>query len=281
MRLSTGLLTDLAEDGLGHLGPRLERRRPGWPACARPRSSADDRRGRVELGAPRLDACRRAGRPRRRPRRSGARPCRGGPSAVAISSSTRRRRSVRRNSSTRRRWRSSVIVSPTTLPAASRARSATSARTSAIARVFSASISRGRPDAQALELLAGRGDIRVARLLGDLLGAGQDLVRLAAGLAERGDALRLRVLAIAARLFGVLETLLDPILAVGQHLRHRLERERPDDDEEQDEVERADDHPEQVDLEQRRAALGGELRRRGGPPRWRRPGCPRWTRPAG
>ena len=47
----------------------------------------------------------------------------------------------------------------------------------------------GGPDAQALELLAGRGDVRVTRLLGDLLGAGQDLVRLATSLGERGDAL--------------------------------------------------------------------------------------------
>ena len=45
----------------------------------------------------------------------------------------------------------------------------------------------GGPDAHALELLAGRGDVRVARLLGDLLGTGQDVVRLAARLAERGD----------------------------------------------------------------------------------------------
>ena len=110
---------------------------------------------------------------------------------------------------------------------------------------------RGRPDAHPLELLAGRGDVRVTRLLGDLLGTGQDLVRLAARLAERGDALRLRVLAIPAGLLGVLEALLDPRLAVGEHGRDGLERERPDDDEEEDEVERADDHPEQVDLEQR------------------------------
>ena len=67
----------------------------------------------------------------------------------------------------------------------------------------------GRADAQALELLARRGDVRVTRLLGDLLGAGQDLVRLAASLGERGDALLLRVLAIAPRLLGVLEALLD------------------------------------------------------------------------
>ena len=48
-------------------------------------------------------------------------------------------------------------------------------------------------------------------------------------------------------------------LALAEHGRHGLERERPDQDEEQDEVERADDHPEQVDLEQRGVALGGKL----------------------
>src|SRR5688572_8686975 len=48
---------------------------------------------------------------------------------------------LRRNSSTRRRSRSLVIVSPTTWLAACKARSATSARSSPIARTFSASIS--------------------------------------------------------------------------------------------------------------------------------------------
>ena len=46
-----------------------------------------------------------------------------------------------RNSSTSRRWRSSDIVSPTTRPAAARARSVTSDRSSPIARCFSASMS--------------------------------------------------------------------------------------------------------------------------------------------
>ena len=103
---------------------------------------------------------------------------------------------------------------------------------------------------------------RVAGLLGDLLGAGQDVVRLAARLGERGDALRLGALAVAAGLLGVLEALLDPLLAVGQHLRDGLERERPEDREEDDEVGRRDDHPEQVDLEQRR--LGVPAARRDG-----------------
>ena len=98
-------------------------------------------------------------------------------------------------------------VSPTTRPAASRARSATSARTSAIARTFSASISRGGPDAHPLQLLLGRRDVRVAGLLGDLLGAGQDVVRLATRLAEGRDPFSFRVLAIATSLLGVLKAL--------------------------------------------------------------------------
>src|SRR5215204_4557169 len=98
----------------------------------------------------------------------------------------------------------------------------------------------GGPDAHPLELLPGRGDVRIACLLGDLLGTGQDVIRLAARLAEGGHALGLRVLAIAAGLLGVLESLFDPRLPVGEHRRDRLERERPDDHEEQDEVERAD-----------------------------------------
>ena len=109
----------------------------------------------------------------------------------------------------------------------------------------------GGAHAHPLELLAGRGDVRVAGLLGDLLGAGQDLVRLAARLGQGGEPLLLRALAILASLLGVLEALLDPRLAVGEHLRDGLERERPDDREEDHEVGRGDDHLEQVDLEQR------------------------------
>src|SRR4029079_933950 len=53
---------------------------------------------------------------------------------------------------------------------------------------------RGGPNAQALELLAGGRDVRVTGLLGDLLGAGQDLVRLTASLGQCRDPLLLRVL---------------------------------------------------------------------------------------
>ena len=99
--------------------------------------------------------------------------------------------------------RSSVMVSPTTLPAARRARSATSARSSAIARCFSASISaaaRSRIRSSSSRVAAMS---RVARLLGDLLGARQDLVRLAARLGERGQPLGLGALAVLPRLLGV------------------------------------------------------------------------------
>ena len=139
---------------------------------------------------------------------------------------------------------------------------------------------RGGPDAQALELLAGRRDVRVARLLGDLLGAGQDLVRLTAGLAKGGDALRLRVLALAARLLGVLETLLDPswrsasIFDTGLNandqmmMKNRMKLSA-------------------LTITQKRLIWNSAA-----PPSavswtaWRpaprrRPGCPRWTRPAG
>ena len=92
---------------------------------------------------------------------------------------------------------------------------------------------RGRPDAHPLELLAGRGDVRVARLLGDLLGARQDVVRLAARLGQGGDPLGLGALAVATGLLGVLEALLDPLLALVEHLRDGLERERVQDREEQ------------------------------------------------
>ena len=262
----------LAEDRIGHLGPRLER--DGRVGQHAPDALVGrDRRGVSSSVAPCLDRVVARG------------DLEGGLGVAACGRFASGHQFLeffdppdagpRRNSSTRRRWRSSVIVSPTTLLGREEGQIGDlGPDVRDRARLLRLDLG-GGPDAQALELLAGRGDIRVARLLGDLLGAGQDLVRLAAGLAERGDALRLRVLAIAARLFGVLETLLDPILAVGQHLRDRLERERPDDDEEQDEVERADDHPEEVDLEQRRFALGGQLRDVAACPAWRRPGCPR------
>ena len=142
----------------------------------------------------------------------------------------------RRNSSTRRRWRWSLIVSPTTRPAAARARSATSARRSDERALLLRLDVGGRPDAQPLELLAGRGDVRVAGLLGDLLGAVDDLLRLAPGDGDRLGPFGRGRFALDARRFGVRQTLLDPGPSVGQHLRDGLGEERLEQGEEQDEV---------------------------------------------
>ena len=90
------------------------------------------------------------------------------------------------------------MVSPTTRPAAWSARSATSPRSSAKGALLLRHDLLGRADAHPLELLAGRGDVRVAGLLGDLLGARQDVVRLAARLGEGRQALLLRALAVRA-----------------------------------------------------------------------------------
>ena len=61
---------------------------------------------------------------------------------------------------------------------------------------------------------------------------------------------------VAAGLLGVLETLLDPLAALGQRLLQPRERELADQEEEQDEGARRDDDPEQVDLERLRALSG-------------------------
>ena len=130
---------DRAEGRLGHRrrGVSSGDGRVGEHA-ARPSASATIGAGQRPAPRARPRPCRRAGRPGRRPPRSGGR--RSSRRAISSFDSVRRPRS-RRNSSTRRRWRSSVIVSPTTGRPPARARSATSARSSAIARSFSASIS--------------------------------------------------------------------------------------------------------------------------------------------
>ena len=140
----------------------------------------------------------------------------------------------------------------------------------------------GRAVAQALELLAGRGDVRVARLLGDLLGAGQDLVRLAASLGERGDALLFRVLAVAPGLFGVLEALLDPVLRSASIAETGLNAN--DQMMTKNRMKLSALTITQNRLIWNSAALSlsvasgrGVAARR----RWRRPGCPPATRPAG
>src|SRR6185312_13440441 len=123
------------EDGLGHLDALLEwHRRVGeHPPDA---LVGDDARGHVELGPPCLEGVVARGH-----LEGGLRVATCGRFPTSHQFFESPTPDVFRNSSTRRRWRSSVIVSPRTLPAARRARSATSPRTSWIARVFSASIS--------------------------------------------------------------------------------------------------------------------------------------------
>ena len=89
------------------------------------------------------------------------------------------------------------------------------------------------------ELLAGGRDVLLARLGRDLLGAVDDLVRLAAGLLQGGEPLLLGGLAVATGLLGVLEPLLDPLAALVERLLQTRERELADQEEEQDEGRRA------------------------------------------
>jgi hypothetical protein len=113
----------------------------------------------------------------------------------------------------------------------------------------------GRAFTQPFELGLGRRNVGVASVLGDLLGARQDVVRLASGFLEGGDALRFRALAVATCLFGVPQPLLDPRSALVEDLPQRCQREGREQDEQHDEVERRDDDPEEVDLQ-----TGGLLR---------------------
>ena len=217
---------------------------------------AEHGRGRVQLGPPRLERAVTLG-DLEGGLRVAARAAVPSGHGQLLRSPPSVRRSAR-NSWTSRRWRSSVIDSPTTRPAAARARSATSPRSSRDgARLLRLDLGGGAV-AHPVELVAGRGDVGVAGLLGDLLGARQDVVRLAAGLGQGRDALRFRALAVAARLLGVLEPLLDGRLAVVERLGQRLERERPDDGQEDQEVDGADEHPEQVDRHVARPSLLGQ-----------------------
>ena len=177
-----------------------------------------------------------------------------------------------RNSDTSRRSRSLVRVSPTTLPAARRARSATSARRSAIARCFSASISAAvRSRSRSSSALVAAMSVS-RRVLGDLLSLRQDLVRLAARLLDRGGSLRGGLLAVAPGLLRVLQPLLDLAPPVLQHRPDAPECDEIEDREEHEEADGLGDDPEEVDLEsgrlgaglgeQRNAAPGGRARDR-------------------
>ena len=69
---------------------------------------------------------------------------------------------------------------------------------------------RRRALAQLLELGPRRGHVALAVLVRDALGAGEDVLRLAACLGEHAQPLRRGLLAIDARLVGVAQALLDP-----------------------------------------------------------------------
>src|SRR5258705_2658974 len=94
----------------------------------------------------------------------------------------------------------------------------------------------GGADAHPLELLARCRDVGVARLLGNLLGARQDVVRLATRLGEGRQALLLRGLAVVLRLLGVAQALLDALAAGGEEAAYLLAEGEVQDHREDDEV---------------------------------------------
>ena len=181
-----------------------------------------------------------------------------------------------RNSATRRRSRSVFSVSPTTLLAAWRARSATSVRSSVIARCFSASIS-----------AAARSRIRSRSALVAAISASRVSWAIFWALARISLASRRASCRAAARSFSAFSrsrracsASFSPcsirVAALFEDLADRPEGEPGDQEQEQQEVERTDDDPEQVDLEARGRLLRPARARRA---RARRPqstaGCPR------
>ena len=213
---------------------------------------ADELHGQAKLRQPRVERPVAAGDLAAQPRRSGAPRSSGRPSGGRLvgrapPAAGPPTADSARNSSTRRRCRSLLIVSPTTRPAASRARSATSAR-----RVGD------RPDllgldlgrralAHPLQLLAGRGDVRVALSWASFWARSRisrASRRAALSSADRG---RLAGRALDPGLVGVVEALLDPRPALPQRHRDRLEDDEVQHREEDEEVEGRDDDPEQVD----------------------------------
>ena len=105
---------------------------------------------------------------------------------------------------------------------------------------------------QSLDVGAGIRDTLGPRVISGSLGAHDDVVRLPAGLGEDGLTLVSGSLAVAPGGVGVQESLLDAVPTLTQLLRDGLQGELPRDGEEDQEIEGADDDPEQVD---RQAAL--------------------------
>ena len=103
---------------------------------------------------------------------------------------------------------------------------------------------------------AGVRDTLGTRVISRALGTHDDLVRLPAGLGQYGLPLVGGCLAVSPRGVSVHESLLDPVTPLAQLLRDRLEGDLPRDGEEDQEVEGADDDPEQVD---RQAAAASTL----------------------
>ena len=213
--------------GQGRVGEdrhQLRARRARPPRC----------RGRAATSR----SSRRGSRSRRRPRRSaggGAVALRHQPPRSAVPVRGLGEELARRGAAGGRR----SSISPTTRLAAWSARSATSARSSPIARCFSDSMSavarvRSRSSSSRV---AARSRSRDSSATFWARARMSFASRRASWIAARRSASA--VLAVLARLLGVAQSLLDPLLALGQHPLDGLEGERPDDRQEDHEVGRA------------------------------------------
>ena len=134
----------------------------------------------------------------------------------------------------------------TSLPAASSARSATWARSSAIAFSFSAVISSRRPFRRRLGVGTSLGEDLVARVGGDLVRARDQGCRLLARLGHGRLALRTGQLAVASRRLRILQPLPDRGLPLFEQREDTLEQEPVQQIQEQQEVD---------DLEEQRAPV--------------------------
>ena len=187
-----------------------------------------ERDGRI--GRARASRARRASRLPAPARVARPRPCRragdlegglgvaagGAAATAAIGRGSACRPTSARNSSTRRRSRCAVMRLADDLAGREQGQVGDLARTSARARSFSASMSAG-PACAAARARRGSRRCRARALVGDLLGALEDLLRLAARLGQHGQALVGGRLALAARGVGVLQALLDARAALLEH----------------------------------------------------------------